>query len=245
MKKLVTLAVALAAASAMAAVTSDNIVGYRTGTSKMGMNWVAPDFTSIGENAITLKSIALSGDGVTSMSDDLQILDADGAMTATYVWFSADDSDNGVDEWFDMSEWASANDIVLAHGDAVAITTANPDVPITVAGEVSKENVVLTSVAGMNWLGNVFPTDMTLSSITLSGDGVTSMSDDLQILDPDGAMAATYVWFSADDSDNGVDEWFDMSEWASASDTVIPAGLGVAVTTANPDVTITVVSPIK
>ena len=137
MKKLVTAACALVAASAFA-VESANIVGYQSDASEAGFNWVALDFATIGQNSGTLGAISLDPESAVGYADNIQILGAKGNTLATYFWVNEDDEVevDGVDGyyvgWVNTSDQPVA-DNVLAAGKGILVATKNANTAITIS----------------------------------------------------------------------------------------------------------------
>ena len=159
---------------------------------------------------------------MSDLSDTIQVLDAGGAATEVYFWMT------GMG-WINESMEPASKPI--ATGESVLIDTANANVDITVSGQVEEETITKTSVSGFNFVGNATPTDIDIQEVTLAGEGVSDLSDTIQILDPGGAAAEVYFWMSG-------------MGWINESMEVVtrnlPAGTGVLVDTANAGVSINV-----
>ncbi len=231
----------LAAGLAMAdGIYSTNIVGYDTRTSAAGFNWIGPEFRTVGYNTVNIHDIELEGEAVDSGgSDSIQFLNADGATVESYSWSPAADTGEATDGWFDWDEYAPPVKAING-GDGVMIFTKSSGVTIKNVGEVNTNGYTRTSVAGFNWIGNVFPVGMDIHAVALSGEAVDSGgSDSIQFLNADGATVESYSWSPAADTGEATDGWFDWDEYAPPVKT-IAKGDGIMIFTKAAGVTITV-----
>ncbi len=222
MKKLVTAACALVAASAFA-VESANIVGYQQTTCIAGLNFVAPDFTQVGANTVKVGDILVLGDSVTSMGDNLQIIDDNGDYLSGYTWSSGGDM-GAQDGWYN-DDGEFANNETIARGLALLLSCEEDDVVVQVSGEVNTNNVSLVCGAGLNSVGNFFPAAIAVGNFVISGDSVTSMGDNLQIIDDNGDYLSGYTWSAGGDM-GAQDGWYDDDGNFAATDLIDP-GLGM------------------
>ena len=126
----------LAAAIAMVAaadIESSNIVGYQTKNSVAGLNFIAPNFVSVGANTVRLGDIVLSGENTTGFADNVQILDADGNVEVGYMWTAAGDIfDNAC--WVDDAQQDASN-VEVPAGLGLLLSTENADVTVTVSAK--------------------------------------------------------------------------------------------------------------
>lgn len=129
-------------------------------------------------------------------------------------------------------------DVPLAKGQSVIIETASEGILINFSGEVDSDSTDVNSVAGFNFVGNNTPAPMSIQKIVL-GDGGTSWTDNIQILDEGGSTIATYYYVTKDDgfSSNGWTE-----DGGSLADVSLEPGQGIIVETASEGVTITLPS---
>ena len=231
--------IAMTAASLCAAVTfgleSANVVGYTATPSVAGFNFYAPTFKKIAsDSTANIQDIAL-GEGGTSWTDNIQVLDEGGSTLATYYYVTKDDgfASNGWTE-----DGGSLADIPLAKGQSVIVETAADGVMINFSGEVDVTKTEVESVAGFNFVGNNTPSSMNIQKITL-GEGGTSWSDNIQILDEGGSTIATYYYVTKDDgfASNGWTE-----DGGSLADVTLNPGQGIIVETASEGVIITLPS---
>ena len=235
MKKLMIAGVAGLCAAVTFGIESANIVGYTATSSVAGFNFYAPTFKKVASDvAANIQDITL-GEGGTSWSDNIQVLDEGGSTVATYYYVTTDDgfSSNGWTE-----DGGSLAEVPLAKGQSVIIETASDGVLINFSGEVDKTGIEVTSVAGFNFVGNNTPTPMSIQDIML-GEGGTSWSDNIQILDEGGSTIATYYYVTKDDgfSSNGWTE-----DGGSLAEISLAPGQGIIVETAAEGVTITLPS---
>ncbi len=128
---------ALIAGLAMAQVQSANTVGFSDAASISGYNWVALDFTTIGQNSGTLGGIVLD-DSVTGYENNVQILGTRGNTLVMYYWVTEDDEVevDGVDGyyvgWVDGGD-EPAGDVTLAAGEGVLVSTKGSGTAITIS----------------------------------------------------------------------------------------------------------------
>ena len=218
---------------------SANVVGYNESkSSEAGFLLIAPQFKNVGSDDFSIQNIKL-GEGATSWSDFLQVVDADAVGQEIYYYASADESGFEADGWLsaDMSALA---DVSLAPGQSALLYT-EAESTYSDVGEVSKVSSVTPSVAGFNILGNNTPVDLNVQEITL-GEGATSWSDFIQFLDEQAVgLADIYYYATADESGFAADGWLsaDMSSLANFD---IPAGKGFLLYTEAADVNITIPS---
>ncbi len=239
---------ALIAGLAMAQVQSANTVGFSDAASISGYNWVALDFTTIGQNSGTLGGIVLD-DSVTGYENNVQILGTRGNTLVMYYWVTEDDEVevDGVDGyyvgWVDGSD-EPAGDVVLARGNSVLVSTKNANTTIRRSGEVQTNVVTVSSASGYNFVGNPYPINSTLGHITLD-DSVTGYENNVQYLGPKGNTLVMYYWVTEDDEVevDGVDGyyvgWVDGGD-EPAGDVTLAAGEGVLVSTKGSGTAITI-----
>ena len=215
-------------------LASANVVGYTTVNSKAGFNFYAPMFKNTDGSAIKIQDIKL-GEGATSWADNIQILDAGGAGIAQYFYVTAADGFDA-DGW--TEDFGTLADVTLTPGQSVIVETSSADVPITYAGEVDNATTTIKSVAGFNFVGNNVPKSINISDITL-GEGATSWTDNIQILDEGGAGIAQYFYVTAADGFDA-DGW--TEDFGTLADVTLTPGQGIIVETSNADVDITLPS---
>ena len=231
MKKLVT-AFALCAAISAMAVESENVVGYQTVTCASGFTVFAPTFLTVGGTPITYKDIK----GTFEVFDNLQFFDAAGDVTFTATWYTLEAA--GLpDGWYD-GEGNSLADTQILAGKAFFVSLANAG-SVTVKGEVNKNAVTVTSEAGFTVTGNCMPKGVTYGALIVTG---IEVFDNLQFFDAAGDVTFTATWYTLEAA--GLpDGWYD-GEGNSLSATVIPAGQGFFLSTANAGVTIQIPAPL-
>ena len=202
------------------------VVGYQTVDVTTGFNMITPSFTGVGQTSYDLQEIKLSGEGVLGEgAENIQVVDSDGNISATYMWISKDISGAEEDGWCDDS--FSLVDVSLIQGQSVLLYTEGDGVA-TVSGEVATSNTktyTVTANLGFNPVGNATPVDVDIQNIKLSGDGILGEgAENIQIVDSDGNISATYMWISKDISGAEEDGWCDDS--FSLVDYTIKAGMG-------------------
>ena len=229
----------LAAVGFADGIQSANVVGYTTKQTVSGFNFLAPTFEPVdGTGFINLQDIKISGDNVTDSADNIQILDEGGATTATYIYMTAETSALEADGWVDGDNWC-LTDVTIPYGAGILLDTANEEVAVTFAGQVSTADSTITSVSGFNFTGNNTPVAVNIQDILVTGENVTDSADNIQILDEGGATIATYIYMTKETSGLEADGWVDGDNWCLADVTIEP-GQGILVDTANEGVTINI-----
>ena len=226
-KTLIAIALAAMMAPAWGAeVVSSNIVGYQKVTLQPGFNFVAPQFTAVGGGDLNLQSIRLDvSDNDATGTDNIQILNAAGATVATYYWMPSDMVESGVAGWVDGDDLA---DVSIANGYSVLVDSEEVE-SVTVAGEVKPSKSYIVAQDGFNFVGNSTPVPISLQDIQIDvADADAQGTDNIQILDADGATVATYYWMPSDMVDSGVAGWVDGDDLA---DVELAPGQGVLLDT--------------
>ena len=214
---------------------SQNIVGYSATTSVAGFNFYTPTFKKVAsEAAANIQDITL-GEGGTSWSDNIQVLDEGGSTVATYYYVTKNDgfASNGWTE-----DGGTLADVPLAKGQSVIVETASDGVSINFSGEVDTVGTEVSSVAGFNFVGNNTPAPMSIQSIEL-GEGGTSWSDNIQVLDEGGSTIATSYYVTKNDgfASNGWTE-----DGGTLADISLEPGQGIIVETASEGISISMPS---
>ncbi len=239
------LVAALGASPAWAAeVVSSNIVGYQKVELIPGFNFVAPQFTAVGGGPIDLQAIHLDvADDDATGDDNIQILDDGGATIATYNWLPADWFGGAKSGWVD-GDTGDLAQLDLDNGLSVLLDAAASGT-VTVAGEVSPSNSVVSSVKGFNFVGNSSPVTIDIQDIQIGVDDNDATGDDnIQVLDQGGATIATYNWLPADWFGGAKSGWVDGDTGDLADVTLLP-GQGVLIDASDDNITITVPSALE
>ena len=208
-------------------VTSANIVGYVSQSSREGKNFVTPTFVAVDGGLLTAQDIQVPAD-VAKGDANIQVLDFEGLAPKGYQWFPASyfsvtvagkaytddtytvpfvlpegkngvwavENNNGEKVASKKKYWYEVLNKDLAPADAVQVYTRNANVQMTTAGAVPDEDVVVTSIAGKNFVGNPFPAAITTQDIQLPAD-VAKGDANIQVLDFEGLAPKGYQWFPA------------------------------------------------
>ena len=225
-------------------MVSSNIVGYQKVNIQSGFNFVAPQFTTIGDTAIDLQSIRLDvADADATGAENIQVLDADGNPVATYYWFPADWFGGEKSGWVD-SETGGLAEVDLENGMSVLVEGVD-DSTLTVYGEVPDGDAASTAVAGFNFVGNSSPATINIQDLKIDvADEDATGGDNIQILDADFNPIATYYWFPADWFGGEKSGWVD-SETGGLADIDLAPGQGVLFESVDAGTTLTAPSAIK
>ena len=238
MKKLMCAVATLVVGVAMAEITSANVVGYVTKTSRAGFNFYAPAFKNCSSTVLNVQDIKLSGDNVTDYTDNIQILDEGGATSHLFVWIPAEDLGAEVGGWAN-DEGTDLAEYFIKPGESILISTENEEVAVTFSGEVISGDFNLKSVAGFNFFGNATPVDIDVQSIKIAGADVTDYTDNIQILDDGGATEHLFVWIPAEDLGAEVGGWAN-DDGTDLDEYTVVGGEGILISTENADVGITI-----
>ena len=207
-------------------MVSSNIVGYQKVDIQAGFNFVAPQFTTIGDTAIDLQSIRLDvADADATGDENIQVLDENGNPVASYYWYPAD--------WFggEKSGWVDGDtgdlaDVALENGMSVLVEGID-DSTLTIYGEVSNSDAESVAVAGFNFVGNSSPKTISIQDLQIDvADENATGDDNIQILDENGNPVATYYWYPADWFGGEKSGWVD-GETGDLADVELTPGQGV------------------
>ena len=250
MKKLVTAACALVAASAFA-VESANIVGYqelttRTGASfeLLGSTFIPVGSANLGATGTLLD--AIKPGGTFTFGDDSIVVFENGYTQFEATYFGAAiAAEVGIDEgWWDIScledeQFPASrcyNAYVLPYGSAVAFKRGLSGSKLKVAGEVLQANFTAPAPYAFNLVPNTSPKDITL--FDLKAAGTFTFGDDSIVVFEDGYTQFECTYFGAAiATEVGIDEgWWDIAclddEQFPASRCynayVLPAGVSIA-----------------
>ena len=211
------------------------MVGYQTITAEVGFNTLSPTFTSVG---VTTASTKLSdiklGEGATSYTDNIQVLDADGNPLTQYYWVGEGELDGSNPAGW-TEDLGTISDAPIDVGTAFFVECSS-STTITFAGQVHKGGITLTSISGFNVIGNSTPVDIPVQSIKL-GEGATSYTDNIQILDPDGNPLTQYYWVGEGELD-GTNKAGWTEDLGTLTEANIPAGIGFFLEMSSDDVSI-------
>lgn len=239
MKKLMFGLVAAAACTAMAEITSANVVGYQQYDLVQGYNFYSPVFEAVSGtmNLQDLQLINAAGDG----TENIVLIDNDGMTQGQYSWFSDEQTGEGKDGWFDMDAWAFY-DVDIENGQGFYIYTKKMGVKIQSSGAVKLEPYSKTLKMGYNIVGNCSPVAINIQDVKLvdaKGDGTESIIS----IDSEGMTQGQFSWFSDEQTGEGKDGWFDMDAW-DFYDFEIAAGEGLYVYAKKDGVKLTIPSAI-
>ena len=206
--------------------------------------------TGASEKTFQLSDITLTGS--TYMADWIGFVDPvssalDGSKAVTYYSAAESIADYGVADyagWYDISE-ADKGSVAYPCGTAFLANFTSPNVTVTYAGEVLKgENTVNCAGKPAAFVSNLYPGDITMSQITLTGS--TYMADWIGFVDAtssavDGSRSITYYSAAESIADYGNASyagWYDITE-ADKGSVPLAAGDGFLCNFTSPSVTIT------
>ena len=241
MKKLMTaFAVCMVAGlvSATTGVESQNIVGYQTLDLNVGaFTHVSPTFITVGGAAqVTLSQ--LNGD--MAETDSIQFIDPVSATAHEYFYLVAGSLSPATTGWYQDDFTTPADDVVIDAGTSVYYSSQG-GTKVTFAGEVNKNAVVVDTGAGFTPVGNPFPVDTTLGTISFSGITETSS---VQFMSDTTATAAEYFWLEAGSLSPGATGWYLDDFTTPAGDTVVAAGKGFLFSEQGTTTAVTFTSPL-
>jgi hypothetical protein len=199
-KVLLIAAAALISASAIAQVTSANIVGYsKKAVTDGSFSILAPQFVVENTNGIALKN------AFTGLADETLVYAWDGGYT-TYYYF------DGL--WYDVDDFYSAADDDIIPAGASVWLKSTADTNVLMSGEVPQVDSVTNVIgSGFSLVANPYPVDLVLSNIPQD-----NLPAETLVYAWDGGYT-TYYYF------DGL--WYDVDDFYSAADgDVISVGDG-------------------
>ena len=199
MKKLMFVAATVAAGVAMA--VESQVVGYLGKDAVANLNWYAPQFTDVGKTTTDINAIKLDdgGAGMVGWGDVLQVADPLGSPAASYLYWdpSMDPAEEATECYWGDGD-CNPVDVSFDKADGFAFDNMNAmEFKIVDAGEVIDEKVQFAAAANLNWFGNPFAAPININAIKLddAGAGMVGWGDVLQIADPFGSPAASYLYW--------------------------------------------------
>ena len=191
-------------------------MGYQSESTRAGYNYVIPTFRTVGgdETATDIQQLQLSSD-FSSLEVSFQFLTAKRRNAHAYLWISADDVADYVEDWSDKQGlWIDEDTnafpketVTVGVGNAVQLDMGDYDAKaLTCAGQVSDADLSYTTRAGYNYVGNPYPTAMDIQNIQLSPTPA-SLEVSFQFLTARRRNAHAYDWISSEDVVDYVSNW--------------------------------------
>ena len=143
MKKILTLATIAAASIAVAAVTSENIVGYDHASLNLHFTGIGPMFFNIGEDVVGIQNFECSQ--ADSMGEGYTIapISQGGSLPAKYYWWCGYSGDGVPDGWY-----TADSDTIVAAIDTDTVSNYRANVTFdpgqTLVAEMSASGVTMT-----------------------------------------------------------------------------------------------------
>lgn len=261
MKKITIATVLAGAALSGFCLESSNIVGYRAQeladqSKGGGFKMISPSFLTIGKNGCHLSELIPTGyeyneDMVyvafgTTGQFNIQVLNAEGKVVATYGWVRTNMSYDP-EGWEDDGHWTTpegevvpggANDILFTPGTGLYFKAPGnagdegTPYPLMVAGQVFNGTVPVKFLddGGFQTLGNPYPTSIMLSSMIPEGyeyneDMVyvafgTTGQFNIQVLSAEGKVSKTYGWVRTNMTYDP-EGWSDDGHWTTPEGEVV------------------------
>lgn len=175
-------------------------------------------------------SAGLRGGDSLRNADQVMILDTTTRVTSSY--FYGDFAGTTYDGWYNASFANASQQVVLPEQAILVRRTLPSDVSFVYAGQVKLGQTKLPVQPGVNYLGMVHATGMTLGTSNLytgnSSTGVTGgdsirTSDEIGILNENGQYS---TYFYGDFAGTAYDGWYD-SAFNPANDVELAPGSGI------------------
>ncbi len=232
---------ALIAGLAMAQVQSANTVGFlNKEVEGEGFTSISPTFVAVGtQDPLTLANLS----GTFIEGESIQITDTEFATESEFFYCvkgSMVSTDTG---WYADDFETPVNDTEIPIGGSI-LYQSQGTTSVTFAGEVGEENVVVAAEdVGFTAVGNPFPVDTTLGSVSFTG---IAEGDSVQVIDSEAATESEYFYCvkgSMVSTDTG---WYEDDFETPAGATAIAAGQGFLYQNASETsgVTITFTAPV-
>ena len=231
----------------MADVESSNIVGYTSAESGSQNNFVAVPFNSVGCNTADIQMIKISDGGNGTIGWGTETFDIwEGAPTvvdgSSFVYWDAsiDPTATATAPYWGDSEGTPAS-YSIADGQGVVLGLTE-GLEVSYAGEVAKQKIEFTSVAGNNFAGNTFASAIDIQSIKVDDGGAGVIGWGTETFDiwegaPTVRDGSSFVYWDAsiDPTATATAPYWGDSEGNPASYSIVPGqgfvlGLGEGLT---------------
>lgn len=204
------------------------------------LNWYTPQFLGVGQTTTDINAIKLDdgGAGMVGWGDVLQIADPLGSPAATYLYWDASmDPEQKATSYYWGDDGANPVEVSFDKSAGFAFDNANAmEFKIVDSGEVIAEDVRFAADVNLNWFGNPFATPININAISLDDGsaGTVGWGDVLQIADPFGSPAATYLyWDPSMDPEQKATNYFWGDDGANPVDVTFQPGEAFAIDNAN------------
>ena len=197
-------------------IESSTVVGYQTVTIPAGFSLWTPTFVDVNATTFDLANFRLADNAAGDGTEQIQVLDADGLVTQTWVWLN---ETAGMDPgWYDFNTWEPVS-TPIRKGEGYLINVL-ADVDLLMKGVVLAGERSATLTAGFNVFGNNAPVEIALADIKLSADAAGDGTEQIQVLDADGLVTQTWVWLN---ETAGMDPgWYDFNTWEPVETSIAP-----------------------
>lgn len=204
------------------------MVGYQDIPLVVGFNMITPTFNEVSGGEYSIQNVRLSDEAESYGwgTESIQIVNADGNVSATYTWTSPDMS--GLEDFAWCDDSMQAVNVTIKQGQSFLLYTEG-DGTATVAGAVATSttgNYEVNLGIGFNGIGNAVPVAKNIQSIKLSDESESYGwgTESIQIVNTEGNVSATYTWTSPDMSGLETFAWCDDS--MQAVDVTLQPGEG-------------------
>ncbi len=214
---------------------SANTVGYQEIPTPQGASMRCATFRTILTASYPLSEIKVTGSLGTG-DVCAQAISSEGVWDGEYYYLTEDNT-GMPDGWYkDMFGGESADDVILAQGTALYVTSADNDVVLIVSGEVPKGTVTVPFAQGAGQIGNCTPVAVDLADVGVTGsEGTGDVC--AQTISAAGEWDGEYYYLTEDNT-GMPDGWYkDMFGGEAADDVTLAPGESLYVTSANNDVT--------
>ena len=191
----------------MAQVMSTNVVGYSTGETDSGYNFVGIPFVSIGQNTADIQQLSVAGaDGWAT--EVFEIWDGDPAPTEGFFYLDPANDPSGEAEGFYWGDSAGAAvAFAIAPGQAFVLSGFAGDLTTRAVGQVSDAAISFETVSGYNFIANSFAAPIDIQAISVAGaDGWAT--EVFEIWDGDPAPTEGFFYLDPANDPSGEAEGF-------------------------------------
>ena len=231
----------MAAAMGAMAVDSANTVGFTTGTTVDGSNFITVPFNAVGYNTADIQQIKISDGGAGTIgwgTEDFSVWEGLPSVVAGsgfFYWDPSMDVTGAQTDYYWGDDNCEAATYSIAPGQGVVINCA-ADLDVRLPGEVPAASAVsFTTVDGSNFTGNPFPSQIDIQAIAISDSGAGSIgwgTEDFSIWEGLPSVVAGsgfFYWDPSMDVTGAQTDYYWGDDNCEAATYPITAGQGVVI----------------
>ena len=196
-------------------------------------------FVPVGDGAVSIADIKLTGDTIDDGTVNIQTLDAYGRTMAMYTyWGDGMFDDDCPAGWYDDDGMV---DVSFPQGTGLWVAAPDSETSLTFSGKVPTSDVMVVLRTGFTATANMMPVDMAIQDILPVGDSVDGGTVNIQTLDAYGRTTAMYTYWGDDMFDDDCPAgWYDDD---GRVDVTFAAGTGLWVAGPDSNTSITIPAP--